>query len=134
MYGMVPYRNPKGTRQMSGFTPAARGFIAVTTKMTHRYMMHTGSFMQLTVEVGLVSSVTRDGTVKRVAPLNNGADKTPRDWDAIKVIDPSRFADLAGFLAECKTRQSTAPGEFNPFRDLNDVRETARKYVASVTA
>ena len=119
---------------MSDFIPAERGFVAVTTKMTHRYMMHTGSFMQLTVEVGLVSSVSREGKIKRIESLNNGADKTPRDWDEVLTIMPHRFTDLAGFLAECKSRQSTAPGEYNPFRDLNDVRETARKYVAAVPA
>lgn len=119
---------------MSDFVPAARGFVAVTTKMTHRYMMHTGSFMQLTVEVGLVSSVSREGKVKRIASLNNGADKTPSDWDEMLIINPNRFADLAGFLAECKSRQSTAPDEWRPFADLNDVRETARKYVAAIAA
>ena len=131
---MVAHRNTKGTATMSDFIPAKRGFVAVTTKMVHRYMMHTGSFMQLTIEVGLVSSVSRDGKVKRVESLNHSGTKTPRDWDEVTIINPSRFADLAGFLAECKTRQSTAPGEWRPFTDLNDVRETARKYVAAVAA
>jgi hypothetical protein len=95
--------------------------------------MLAGSFNRCSVNVGTVESVSRDGDVKRVADLNNGAAKTPRDWDRVLVLDPAKLSDPAAFLAECKRRQSTDPDKWEPFADMNEVRELARKY-AKVTA
>lgn len=50
------------------------------------------------------------------------------------IIDPARLTDLDGFLAECRDRQSTDPDKWRPFVDLNDVRETARRYASAVAA
>lgn len=118
---------------MSDFTPAKRGFIAVTEKTSFVYMMHTGSHHRRIISVGLVSSVTRDGLVKRVSDLNHGASKTPRDWDSLLVLDPAKLSDPEGFIEECRTRQSTDPDKWRPFEDLNDVRATARKYAKAET-
>lgn len=110
------------------FIPARRGFIAITQKTSFVYRIHTGSYHQQQTEVGLVESVTREGEVKRISNLNNGAAKTPRDWDTLTILDPAKLADAEGFLAECTKRQSTDPEKRAPFADLNDVRSLARKY------
>jgi hypothetical protein len=107
---------------------AKRDFIAVTQKTRFVYSMIAGSGMRQTTHVGVVESVTRDGTVKRVSSLTNGASETPRDWDTITLLDPAKLSDPEGFLAECARRQSTDPDKWQPFEDLNDVRATARKY------
>lgn len=108
--------------------PAKRGFIAVTQRTRFVYSMIAGSGHRQSTSVGLVESVTREGKVKRISDLNGGAAKTPRDWDTIVVLDPAKLADPEAFLAECKRRQSTNPGDWEPFVDLNDVRALARKY------
>lgn len=115
---------------MADFTPAKRGFIAVTQRTRFVYSMIAGSGHRQSTNVGLVESVTRDGQVKRVADLNGAASKTPRDWDTLLVLDPSKLADPEAFIAECKRRQSTDPDKWEPFTDLNDVRQLARKYAA----
>lgn len=119
---------------MPDFVPARRGFIAVTQKTTFHYSMLAGSGLRQSTHVGIVESITREGEVKRVSNLNGGASETPRDWDTIIILDPARLADAEGFLAECKRRQSTDPDKWEPFADLNDVRETARKYLAKTEA
>lgn len=113
---------------MTDFTPAKRGFIAVTQRTSFVYSMLAGSHHRQSTNVGLVESVTREGKVKRVSDLNHGAAKTPRDWDTLLVLDPAKLADPEGFLAECKRRQSTDPDKWEPFSDMNDVRSLARKY------
>ncbi len=107
---------------------AKRGFIAVTQQTRFVYSMLAGSGHRQSTNVGLVESVTRDGTVKRVSNLNHGAAKTPRDWDTLLLLDPAKLTDPAAFLAECARRQSTDPDKWQPFEDMNDVRALARKY------
>jgi hypothetical protein len=108
--------------------PAKRGFIAVTQRTRFVYSMIAGSGHRQSTNVGIVESVTRDGTVKRVSDLNGAASHTPRDWDTLTILDPAKLADPEAFLAECKRRQSTDPDKWEPFADLNDVRSLARKY------
>ena len=115
---------------MTEITPRKRGDIAVTERISRGYSLIAGSFSHLSIDVGIVESVSKAGVIKRVASLNNGAAKTPRDWSAIYVIDDTDLADRAGFLAECKARLSTNPDTWKPFADLNDLRATARKYRA----
>lgn len=118
---------------MTDFIPAKRGFIAITERVTFQYSMLAGSHHRRAVNVGLVESVSRDGNVKRVADLNNGASKTPRDWDRLLVLDPAKLSDPAAFLTECRRRQSTDPDKWQPFNDVNEVRALARQF-AAVTA
>lgn len=115
---------------MPDFTPAKRGDIAVISKIKRGYSLVAGCYSHLSITVGTVESVARDGTVKRVQPADAGCALTPRDWSDIQLIRAGVLADPAGFLAECKARQTPDPATFNPFADLNDVRETARKYRA----
>lgn len=114
---------------MTDFTPAKRGFIAITERTTFQYSMLAGSYHRRAVNVGLVESVSRDGVVKRVSDLNGAASKTPRDWDTLLVLDPAKLADPDAFLAECKRRQSTDPDKWQPFEDVNAVRALARQFV-----
>jgi hypothetical protein len=112
-------------------SPARRGWIAVTEKESFVYSLLTGCHVVRHVEVGTVASVTRSGIVKRVADLCGGADRTPRDWDAVTILDTARLARPDAFLAECRDRQSTEFGRYRPFASLDDVRETARRYLTT---
>ncbi|QXV73538.1 hypothetical protein [Rhizobium phage RHph_X2_30] len=114
---------------MSEFNPAKRGFIAITQKAKRGFSLVAGCYSTLSITVGTVESITRDGTVKTVAPAGDTAAKlTKRDWDEVIILDPAKLADPAGFLAECKARQDANPETWRPFESLDDVRETARKY------
>lgn len=114
---------------MTDFTPAKRGFIAIAQRVKTGYSLYAGCYSSLSVTVGTVESITRDGAVKSVAPASATAAKlTKRDWDSITILDPARLADPAGFLAECRKRQTPSPETYKPFEDLNAVRELARAY------
>lgn len=115
---------------MTDFTPAKRGWFAVTERTVRGYSLHTGTRVTRRITVGRVISVARDGTVKRVAPCSDSTcDLTPREWDALFLIDPAKLSDPDGFAAECAERQSTEPSKWRPWEDINDVRQTARRYV-----
>lgn len=116
---------------MGEFVPAKRGMIAILSKQSSGYSLVAGCFSTLTITVGTVESVTRDGMAKRVKPADRDIVKTPRDWDSMLLLDPAVLTDPAAFLAECKIRQTPDPGTYRPFADMNDVRETARKWKKS---
>ncbi len=117
------------TTSPAEFTPAKRGFIAITQKVKRGYSLVTGCYSSLSIAVGTVESVTRDGAVKAVAPASaTSAKLTSRDWDEVIILDPAKLADPAGFLAECKARQSTDPDTWRPFESIDDVRQTALKF------
>lgn len=114
---------------MADFTPAKRGFIAITQKVKRGYSLVAGNYSHLSITVGTVESVARDGTVKTVAPAApTSAPMTKRDWSEILLIDPVALKDPDGFLAECKARQSTDPDTYRPFESIEDVRQTALKF------
>ncbi len=114
---------------MSDFTPAKRDFIAILLKTKTRRSMITGMGKYQEVTVGTVDSVSRDGTVKTVRPATiSNAVLKPKDWDEVIILDPAKLADSEGFLAECRTRQSTDADKWRPFEDVEDVRLTAQRF------
>jgi hypothetical protein len=113
---------------------AKRGDIAITEKVSRGYSMIAGSFARLTITVGTVKSVSRDGQIKRIEPAGRGSDLRPRDWERVHVLSSTRLTDPAAFLKRCGERQTPDPDTWEPFDDMNAVRELARQYQADAEA
>ena len=108
---------------------AKRGDFAVCTKRGCVMVNGGAGYSATTFTVGRVKSVTRDGAIKLVEPFSTSCVMAPRDWNQVDIIPAARIADKAGFEAECRKRQSTSREDWNPWVDVAEICQTARKYV-----
>lgn len=109
---------------------AKRGDFAVCTKNGYVSVNGGAGYSAINFTVGIVTSVTRDGIVKRVKPFSTSCDMENRNWDTVDLIPAHRIVDKVGFEADCRKRQLTAFEDYNPWVDISDICTTARKYTA----
>jgi hypothetical protein len=106
-----------------------RGDYAVAFKSRYVSCIGAPGYASHSYTVGIITSLTRDGKVKRIQPLSHGCELSDRDFSgAPMVIFRGALKDSAGFEAECRKRQCTSPENWNPFTGFDEVRAVALRY------
>jgi hypothetical protein len=119
---------------MTEFTPAKRGDLIAIRTERHDYVVGKETEMTITVEIGVVTSVTRDGVVKAAVvpygPESNGqVDLTrPNHRRSISIV-PQDKIDVRDALATY--RQHTWPGHRStqPYASLDEARAALRPHL-----
>jgi hypothetical protein len=119
---------------------ARRGDVVLIVRTTRDYIIGQAARERTDCSFALVSSITRDGMVKKVRRIAYGSDvleSAPSDLglhDRVYVL-PATDVDVTGLLAAAKAHHwPDHPNQPMPFGGVDEARELARPFRKEVAA
>lgn len=113
---------------MISVNPAKRGDLAVVVTTHRDFVIGEGTRESVHVNLGVVTSVTRDGVVKRILD-NWGSDRVLGMPDEVRLV-PKAEVDAEACRAAMQ-REHTYPGHTTPmsFASIDEAREFVRRFL-----